>query len=254
MAWTAPRTWVAGELVTAAIGNTHWRDNLLALRAGEIAISGQTALDLIYAATTTTFGRFPLTAGKAVRKNSANNALEEFLPAEGLAKYTATLANIDNTASQITTVEFTVPGGQWADGDLIQFTIAALCKNDSGSARTLAWRVGATGGVDLNPHPASASWTASAVEQKVIYGLYLQRIGSAIWVHADTFSDAGQSGPIGFLQLESDMNVTGTVISGTITPTNFTSDVVISLKGQFSAANANLYFKPQKAVAVKFAA
>jgi hypothetical protein len=28
VAWTTPRTWVAGELVTASIGNTHWRDNL----------------------------------------------------------------------------------------------------------------------------------------------------------------------------------------------------------------------------------
>ena len=28
-AWTAPRTWVAGELVTASIMNTHVRDNLL---------------------------------------------------------------------------------------------------------------------------------------------------------------------------------------------------------------------------------
>lgn len=28
MAWTSPRTWVAGEVVTAAMGNTHWRDNL----------------------------------------------------------------------------------------------------------------------------------------------------------------------------------------------------------------------------------
>ncbi len=27
MAWTAPRTWTAGELVTAAIMNTHIRDN-----------------------------------------------------------------------------------------------------------------------------------------------------------------------------------------------------------------------------------
>lgn len=27
MAFTAPRTWVTGELVTAAIGNAHWRDN-----------------------------------------------------------------------------------------------------------------------------------------------------------------------------------------------------------------------------------
>lgn len=31
MPWSAPRTWVAGETVTASIGNAHWRDNLLAL-------------------------------------------------------------------------------------------------------------------------------------------------------------------------------------------------------------------------------
>lgn len=32
MAWTAPRTWVAGEIVTAAIMNTHVRDNLSLLK------------------------------------------------------------------------------------------------------------------------------------------------------------------------------------------------------------------------------
>jgi len=32
MAWTSPRTWVAGELVTAALMNAHVRDNLLILK------------------------------------------------------------------------------------------------------------------------------------------------------------------------------------------------------------------------------
>ena len=31
MAWTAPKTWVPGEMATAALLNTHVRDNLLAL-------------------------------------------------------------------------------------------------------------------------------------------------------------------------------------------------------------------------------
>ena len=31
MAWTVPRTWVTGEQVTAALMNTHVRDNLLAI-------------------------------------------------------------------------------------------------------------------------------------------------------------------------------------------------------------------------------
>jgi hypothetical protein len=33
VAWTAPRTWVASEVVTAAIMNTHIRDNMLSLGA-----------------------------------------------------------------------------------------------------------------------------------------------------------------------------------------------------------------------------
>jgi len=33
MAWTAPRTWVSGEVMTSALLNTHVRDNLLALNS-----------------------------------------------------------------------------------------------------------------------------------------------------------------------------------------------------------------------------
>jgi len=33
MAWTTPRTWVSGELVSASIMNTHIRDNLNVIRA-----------------------------------------------------------------------------------------------------------------------------------------------------------------------------------------------------------------------------
>src|SRR5262245_7568818 len=35
MAWTTPRTWVAGELVTASMLNTHLRDNLNFLYGGD---------------------------------------------------------------------------------------------------------------------------------------------------------------------------------------------------------------------------
>lgn len=57
MAWTTPRTWVAGELVTAAIGNTHWRDNFNALYAGAMSISSQAANDVPYATSATQLGR-----------------------------------------------------------------------------------------------------------------------------------------------------------------------------------------------------
>lgn len=53
MAWTTPRTWVPGELVTAAMMNAHVRDNLNVLRAGGIAVAGQAAGDDFVAADAT---------------------------------------------------------------------------------------------------------------------------------------------------------------------------------------------------------
>jgi hypothetical protein len=68
MAWTSPRTWVAGELVTAAIGNVHWRDNLAALRSGELALSSQAVGDIIYGFSATQLGRIAAIAtGKFLR-------------------------------------------------------------------------------------------------------------------------------------------------------------------------------------------
>lgn len=55
MAWTAPRTWVAGEVVTAGMLNTHVRDNLLALGDPTIAAYGPPAV--IGVATSSDFGR-----------------------------------------------------------------------------------------------------------------------------------------------------------------------------------------------------
>ena len=57
MAWTTPRTYVAGEIVTAAMLNTDHRDNLSALRAGGIAVASQAANDLLVASSATQLTR-----------------------------------------------------------------------------------------------------------------------------------------------------------------------------------------------------
>lgn len=49
MAWTSPRTYTAGELITKAILDTHVRDNLNALLGGLLGV-GYTLLDLLGAA------------------------------------------------------------------------------------------------------------------------------------------------------------------------------------------------------------
>lgn len=51
MAWTAPRTWVSGELVTAALMNSALRDNLLILKTsiaddGSLIVTATTILEV----------------------------------------------------------------------------------------------------------------------------------------------------------------------------------------------------------------
>jgi len=46
MAWTAPRTYTAGEVITASIGNTHWRDNLRYLKGLDGTVTLSDGLDL----------------------------------------------------------------------------------------------------------------------------------------------------------------------------------------------------------------
>lgn len=55
MAWTAPRTWVVSEIVTAALMNTHVRDNLAYLKgqAGTVAIEDAITVAGTVAASTT---------------------------------------------------------------------------------------------------------------------------------------------------------------------------------------------------------
>lgn len=50
MGWTAPRTWVAGELETAAIFNPHIRDNLLYLKGAAGAVQIDNSLTAVLAA------------------------------------------------------------------------------------------------------------------------------------------------------------------------------------------------------------
>jgi hypothetical protein len=63
MAWTTPRTWVSGELVTASLFNTHLRDNFTSLDGGRLAITSQAAGDVVYASSSTALARLGTSAG-----------------------------------------------------------------------------------------------------------------------------------------------------------------------------------------------
>lgn len=74
MAWSAPRTWVALEVVTAALMNTHVRDNLKYLKgqAGTVAI--ESGIDVTGAVTATGAGTF----GGSGFQMAANNTAAAF--------------------------------------------------------------------------------------------------------------------------------------------------------------------------------
>lgn len=57
MAWTAPRTWVTSEVVTAAIMNTHVRDNLL--ETGPAIVTAGAGRMLVSNGTNSLVQRFP---------------------------------------------------------------------------------------------------------------------------------------------------------------------------------------------------
>jgi hypothetical protein len=68
MAWTTPRSWVAGEVVTAALLNTHLRDNLTATPRGVLGYAEVTASQGTFGAETDITGlSVTITAGTARR-------------------------------------------------------------------------------------------------------------------------------------------------------------------------------------------
>lgn len=71
------RTWIAGEVVTAAEMNTEVRDNVNAIRNGGLTIASQSALDFLYASSSSQLAR--LAAGSARQRpriNAAGSAWE----------------------------------------------------------------------------------------------------------------------------------------------------------------------------------
>ena len=92
MAWTAARTWTTGELVTAAIMNTHVRDNLLETAVAKVTTAG----DLAYASGANALQRLAIGATSRVLTAQGAGVL-------GWDNPTLYWATTDVTTSQTTT-------------------------------------------------------------------------------------------------------------------------------------------------------
>ncbi len=162
MAWTAPRTWVTGEIVTAALMNSAIRDNFLETSAATVTTAGDIAFAdaansmgsrlAIGAATThlVSDGSAPVWRGiaTAVRTDSntgTNTSYQKLEDASGggfgfaaaveVTVTTGTVARVDykcllsnNTGGSLTMLSFSVSGATTvaaADGNAIQYESSA---------------------------------------------------------------------------------------------------------------------------------
>jgi len=121
MSWTAPRTFVTAEVVTASIMNTHVRDNLLETAPAKATAAG----DIFVATAANAIKRLVLgSAGKVAQVNSAGNDVEW---SDNILKFP--VAGGTGTAITVTTGFFTLT-------DQMAFTFVASADN-SGAATTL---------------------------------------------------------------------------------------------------------------------
>ena len=144
MAWTSPRTWVALEVLTAALLNTHLRDNLLETAPAKVTTQG----DTVYATGSSALARLAKgTAGQTLRMNAGATAPEWFngCPAGMIVMWAGTIA--------------TIPSG-WVICDGNNGTPNLLARFVKGVA-TAATNPGTTGGATTHTHASHGVTTGA---------------------------------------------------------------------------------------------
>lgn len=165
--------------------------------------------------------------------------------------YTPTLSDVANTTTETTALSFVIPANGMNDGDIIEITIPALIKNNSGSFANYTAKVysGATV-IGILASALSFGDGTDTSEYLVIYKVKLYRVGT----YLVTIDPAGEG------QVKNEMSIwskdpiaTGTNIYYPITATpDFTASQTITVKIQFDVAHATVYFKPQTSRVYKF--
>ncbi|HEY6180244.1 MAG TPA: hypothetical protein VIX73_37640 [Kofleriaceae bacterium] len=158
--------------------------------------------------------------------------------------YNPTLQNVVNSTARTAVIAFTVGASEMADGDVIEIICSALVKNNFGSPAVLLEAFWGSTGVALS---SATNWTANAAEVKQLLQFRLQRVGNDLWVRGQEATAHPD------LQLPTLDLTPGYSNVVTMTPT-FTSSQSVEVRLTFSAANAQLYFKPQKARVMKIRA
>jgi len=160
-AWTTPRNWTAGELVTAAIGNSAWRDNLMYLKDspvfdGNVTVTGTTLLTGV--ATLTAAPVFSsATASQAVFTNGSKALVSNAITGTGNVVMSASPTLTGTIAGSAMTLSSTLGV---TGATTLSSTVATGALTVTGAA-TVSTTLGVTGATTLSSTVATGALTVT---------------------------------------------------------------------------------------------
>lgn len=182
--------------------------------------------------------------------NGGTGATTKGAAISNLFNQTVTIANCDNTSSEVTVLSATVPANSWGDGEQFMLFGAFKHKQNSGGSRNLTLKI-KVGGTSYTALSASAV-ANNATEGRSNRSLIFTRVGSEVWgsfgVNAIGLGSPNiAAGTSGISLDQFSIGSVGNVWTGV----DFTSAITLEYTAQWSAANSLTYFNPQVGRALK---
>lgn len=183
---------------------------------------------------------------------SVNGSTGAVTVAAGDTTYTVTTADCENTTSQITVAQFTVPANTWSDGQCVELSICTHALQNNGSSNNWTGTIGGTGITDRTT-PATTIGNAT-YQMRNVATFRFYREGNSVSYTILSPQSATQKYHDGVR----DPFDTNGALNGFInnvaydSSVDFTTNITIYYKMQWSSANASSYVRVVHARAVKY--
>lgn len=190
MAWTAPRTWVASETLTAALLNTHVRDNLLETAPAKVTTAG----DICYATGANAITRLAIgTAGAVLVARSSALAWTSagITASAGNARHVNISATVTASANSDNLQAFTMSNMIWAKGAYTGLIVSGMVIDCSSWSATGSGTISTVYGIYLDaPTVGVTNWTLYSTAGNMRLG------GTSSSVYIGDTSNANQTAGI----------------------------------------------------------
>lgn len=204
------------------------------------------------AITTGTIGTARLATGTANSSTYLRGDQTWATISAGDTTYTVTTADVENTTTETTVAQFTVPANTWSDGQCVELRVVTLALQNAGVSVNWTAKIGGTGITERTSQTASVGNATFQYRNTTVFRFYREGTGvtfnvinpqSASTGYADStrfpFDNGGAMvGPINGIDFDSSVD--------------FTTNITITYKMQWGTANASTYCRIVHARAVKY--